>query len=71
MVNMMIENAGCPKIGLMTTRSNPTPSSVMTMTVAIAAAQKGRPMADIAMKPPKAPSIIRSPCAKVTVSVAL
>ena len=43
----------------------------MTVTAAIADVQKGRYVADIAMKPPKAPRIMRSPCAKVVVSVAL
>ena len=42
----------------------------MTVTAAIADVQKGRYVADIAMKPPKALRIMRSPCAKVVVSVA-
>jgi len=35
------------------------------------AIQNGRPSIVISTSPAKAPSIIRSPCAKVTVSVAL
>ncbi len=70
-VSITIENAGSPRIGRITTRSVAKPSSAMPAIAAGTASQYGKPMKVMQARPMKAPTIIRSPCAKVTVSVAL
>ena len=70
-VSMTSENAGWPRIGRMTMRSRPKPNSAITAIVAAQASQNGQPASVISAKPAKAPSIISSPCAKLTVSVVL
>ena len=71
MVSMTIENAGWPSIGRITRRSTKTPNSAIAATAQGTASQNGKPSSIISTRPQKAPSIIRSPWAKVTVSVAL
>ena len=70
-VSITIEKAGCPKMGRMTTRSIRMPNSAMAMTTAGTAIQYGMPSMVMQTRPPNAPSIMSSPCAKLTVSVAL
>ncbi|MCY1370272.1 hypothetical protein D9M69_573580 [compost metagenome] len=71
MVNMTMEKAGCPRMGRTTARSSTTPKRPMAMMAAGTASQKGRPSTVMAASAAKAPTIIRSPWAKLTVSVAL
>ena len=71
MVSMTMENAGCPSTGRMTRRSAQKPTMAMAAIDASTASQNGKPSMVIKAKPQKAPSIISSPCAKLTVSVAL
>ena len=71
MVSMTMENAGWPRMGRITTRSVSTPNSAIAAMAAGTASQNGKPSMVMPARPPKAPSIIRSPCAKLTVSVAL
>ena len=52
-------------------RSISMPTSAITMMANRMVAQYGQPRMVLAVSPKKAPSIIRSPCAKLTVSVAL
>ena len=47
------------------------PKSAMPAIALITASQKGKPSKVMQARPPNAPSIISSPCAKLTVSVAL
>ena len=47
------------------------PTAAITITANRIVAQYGQPSSVLAVSPKKAPSIIRSPCAKLTVSVAL
>ena len=55
----------------MMTRSVSTPTRAIARIAAGTASQNGNPSMVIATSPPKAPSIMSSPCAKLTVSVAL
>ena len=55
----------------MTRRSTKTPKTPMATMAAGTEIQKGKPNSVMAAKPEKAPTIIRSPWAKLTVSVAL
>ena len=71
MVSITIENCGCPRMGRITASSTSMPKAAIATTARIAASQKGRPKSVMPAKAVKAPSIIRSPCAKLTVSVAL
>ncbi len=71
MVSMTMEKAGWPRIGRITMRSSSTPKTAMAAIAASTAAQNGKPSIVMPARPPKAPSIIRSPWAKLTVSVAL
>ena len=68
---MTIENVGCPRIGLMTSRSSAMPNKAMPAMALMTASQNGNPSRVMQARPAKAPSIINSPCAKLTVSVAL
>ena len=70
-VTMTIANAGWPSTGRSATRSRPAPRSAMTATAATTPSQNGRPTMATAVRATKPPSIIRSPWAKLTVSVAL
>ena len=70
-VSITIVNCGCPMIGRITNRSSAVPSMNIATTAAGAANQNDQPCAFISTNPPKAPSIISSPWAKLTVSVAL
>ena len=58
-------------MGRITSRSVTSPSSAMAPMAEITASQNGKPSIVMPARPAKAPSIIRSPCAKLTVSVAL
>ena len=71
MVSMTMENAGCPRMGRITMRSSKTPKTPMATMAAGTDNQKGKPSSVMAARPEKAPTIIRSPWAKLTVSVAL
>lgn len=71
MVSITMENAGWPRMGRITSRSSTTPNTAMPSTDAMKASQNGKPSSVMVRKPPKAPTIIRSPWAKLTVSVAL
>ena len=71
MVSMTIENAGCPSTGRITSRSTNTPKMPIAAIEHSTDSQKGKPSMVISTRPQNAPSIIRSPWAKVTVSVAL
>ena len=71
MVSITIENAGWPRIGRITSRSTSMPNSAIAAIAHSTASQNGKPSMVISARPKKAPSIIRSPCAKLTVSVAL
>ena len=66
-----MENAGWPRMGRITARSTSTPNRPMATTLASTATQKGKPSTVISARPQNAPSIMSSPCAKLTVSVAL
>ncbi len=71
MVSITIENCGCPRMGRITTSSSSTPKAAIAAMASNAASQKGSPTSDMPAKAQKAPSIISSPWAKLTVSVAL
>ncbi len=71
MVSMTIENAGWPSTGRIMMRSAKRPNSAIAAIASGTDSQYGRPSKVISTSAAKAPSIIRSPCAKVTVSVAL
>ncbi len=71
MVSITIENAGCPRMGRITMRSSRTPNKAMPAMAQTTASQNGKPRKVIAARPANAPSIISSPWAKLTVSVAL
>ena len=71
MVSITIENCGWPRIGRITTSSSSTPKAAIATMASTAASQNGMPNSDMPANAAKAPSIIRSPCAKLTVSVAL
>ena len=71
MVSITIANAGCPRIGRMTRRSASNPNAAIAPIEASTDTQNGKPRKVIVARPAKAPSIIRSPWAKLTVSVAL
>jgi hypothetical protein len=70
-VSITMENAGWPRMGRITARSAATPNTAIAAMAASTASQNGRPVTVIRARPRKAPSIISSPCAKLTVSVAL
>ena len=70
-VSITIENAGWPRIGLMTRRSSASPNNAIAAMVAMTTTQYGSPSAVSRASPANAPTIIRSPWAKVTDSVAL
>ena len=70
-VSITIENAGWPRIGRITRRSSATPNAPIATTAAANASQNGKPSALITIRPMNEPSIISSPCTKLTVSVAL
>jgi len=71
MVSITTENAGCPRMGRITSRSSATPNTAMPAMALATDSQNGMPMKVMKASPQNAPSIIRSPCAKLTVSVAL
>ena len=71
MVSITIENAGWPRIGRITGRSSTTPNSAMPAMAQGTDSQYGKPSMVMPTRPPKAPSIMSSPWAKLTVSVAL
>ncbi len=71
MVSITMENAGWPRMGRITTRSSSTPNSAMAAMAHSTASQNGKSRKVMAARPPKAPSIMSSPWAKLTVSVAL
>ncbi|MNT74447.1 hypothetical protein D3C72_2132690 [compost metagenome] len=71
MVSMTMENAGWPRMGRITARSSTVPNSPMARMLASTATQKGKPSTVMSARPQKAPSIMSSPWAKLTVSVAL
>ncbi|MCY1560329.1 hypothetical protein D9M68_974550 [compost metagenome] len=58
-------------MGRITTVSSSRPKTAMAAIAAGTAIQKGKPIIVIAARPKNAPSIISSPWAKLTVSVAL
>ena len=70
-VSITIEKAGWPRIGRITTRSERKPSPAIAPIVASTDSQNGKPSKVMQARPQNAPSIIRSPWAKLTVSVAL
>jgi hypothetical protein len=70
-VSITIVNAGWPRMGRITTRSSTTPNRPIATTAASTAIQNGKPRNVISARPMKAPSIIRSPWTKLTVSVVL
>ena len=55
----------------MTTRSSRTPNSAIAAIALSTASQNGKPRNVMVARPQKAPSIMSSPWAKLTVSVAL
>ncbi|MNU09838.1 hypothetical protein D3C72_2566370 [compost metagenome] len=55
----------------MTARSSTVPNNPMAAMLASTATQNGKPSTVISASPQKAPSIMSSPWAKLTVSVAL
>ncbi|EWS62904.1 hypothetical protein Y695_03865 [Hydrogenophaga sp. T4] len=71
MVSMTMENAGWPRMGRITRRSRTTPNNPMATTAAGTDSQNGKPSIVMVARPPNAPTIMRSPWAKLTVSVAL
>ena len=71
MVNITMVNWGWPGIGWMTRRTSAMPSRNMPTIATGAATQNDQPPNFISSTPPDAPSIISSPWAKLTVSVAL
>ncbi len=71
MVSITMENAGWPRMGRITSRSSSTPNSAMPAMALRTDSQKGKPSMVMQASPPKAPSIMSSPWAKLTVSVAL
>jgi hypothetical protein len=71
MVIITTVKAGCPSTGRNTMRSASMPTAAMTATANTMVAQYGQPIMTLAVSAKKAPSIIRSPWAKLTVSVAL
>ena len=71
MVSITMENAGWPRIGRITARSASMPKAAMAAMDDNTASQNGQPRKVINARPQNAPSIIRSPWAKLTVSVAL
>lgn len=68
---MTTEKAGCPRMGRMATRSIIQPVMAMAARAEGTPTQYGQPSQLTSPRPQKAPSIIRSPWAKLTVSVAL
>lgn len=70
-VSMTVEKAGWPRIGRITSRSAKTPKAAMAAIAPGTASQNGKPAVVVSASPSKAPSIIGSPCAKQTASVAL
>ena len=58
-------------MGRITARSSTLPKTPMATMLASTAIQKGKPSTVMSARPQNAPSIISSPCAKLTVSVAL
>ena len=70
-VTMTIAKAGCPSTRRSARRSRPAPKAAMTAIAATTPSQNGRPSVATAVSATKPPSIIRSPWAKLTVSVAL
>ena len=71
MVIITTVNAGCPSTGRSTMRSISMPTSAIAATANTMVAQYGQPQITPAVSAKKPPSIIRSPWAKFTVSVAL
>ena len=71
MVSITTVNCGWPRIGRMTTRSSSTPNAAIAAIASTTATTNGSCATCISARPPNAPSIISSPCAKFTVSVAL
>ena len=71
MVIITTVKVGSPSTGRITMRSIDMPTAAITMMANRIVAQYGQPRMVLAVSPKKAPSIIRSPCAKLTVSVAL
>ena len=55
----------------MTSRSMKSPKKPIATMALMMASQNGKPSIVMTTRPMKAPSIIRSPCTKLTVSVAL
>ncbi len=71
MVAMTMENCGWPISRRITTTSSRKPKMIMNTTVSRKPSQKLSPKPAISPKAMNAPTIIRSPCAKFTISVAL
>ncbi len=71
MVSITTEKAGWPRMGRTTMRSSAMPNTASAAMAASTASQNGKPSIVISPRPQNAPSIISSPCAKLTVSVAL
>ena len=71
MVTITTVNAGWPSTGRSTMRSISMPTTAITAMAKTMVSQYGRPSTVAPVSATNAPSIIRSPCAKFTVSVAL
>ena len=68
---MTMENEGSPSTGLITARSINQPKAAMASMDTSTASAKGSPRKAMQASPANAPTIINSPWAKLTVSVAL
>ena len=64
-------NAGWPSSGRSRKRSMPYPSAAVPVNANTKASQNGKARGPIAISATKPPTIISSPCTKLTVSVAL
>ena len=68
---MTTVKAGWPSTGRSTILSSSMPTTAIAATAKRIVAQYGQPIITLAVSAKNAPSIMRSPCAKLTVSVAL
>ena len=71
MVSISTANGGPPIIGRTTTRSTAMPKASMATKVSAKPARYGNPARLTQVNATNAPSIINSPCAKLSISVAL
>ena len=71
MVSIRTANGGSPIIGRSTPRSRPMPNATMATNVSGTPNTNGKPMRLTTVNATKAPTIISSPCAKFSISVAL